>query len=109
MSKTDPNLVKLFAFLVPLFVISCTWVKPTEEGAHVTITDKSKIAGCKRISTITTSVKHTIGSMNRKADKVRTELITLARNEAAIRKGDTIVSRGPVSDGAMTFDVYQCD
>ena len=109
MSKAGPTLVKLLALGVPLCVISCTWVKPTEAGAHVTVADNTEIADCKRISTITTSVKHTIGSMDRKADKVRTELITLARNEAAIREGDTIVSRGPVSEGAMTFDVYQCD
>ncbi len=89
-------------------VSACTWVKPTEAGAQVVVAEVAHIAHCKRISTLTTSVKHTIGSMQRNAEKVHQELLTLGRNEAAIRGGDTIVARGPVQEGSMTFDVYQC-
>jgi hypothetical protein len=46
--------------------------------------------------------------MDRKKEKVRLEIETLARNEAAIRGGDTIVPRGPVEAGSRTYDVYRC-
>ena len=95
--------------LVICVASACTWVKPTETGAQVVVAEAFNVSSCKRTSTLTTSVKHTIGSMDRKAEKVKLELVTLARNEAALRNGDTIVARGPVTDGSMTFDVYQCD
>jgi hypothetical protein len=104
---------KLLSIGLPLLIglfsaTSCTWVKPTEEGVSVDVLDKTGIENCKQISTLKTSVKHTIGSMNRNPEKVHMELVTLARNEAALRNGNTIVPLGPVTDGAMTFDVYQC-
>lgn len=87
---------------------ACTWVKPTEAGANVVVGQASNVRTCKHISAITTSVKNQVGSMPRKPAKVSEELTTLAKNEAAIRGGDTIVAKAPASGGSMTFDVYQC-
>ncbi len=101
--------IRIMMLVVICTTFSCTWVKPTETGAQVVVAEPFNISQCDRISTLTTSVKHTIGSMDRKAEKVKLELVTLARNEAALRNGDTIVARGPVADGSMTFDVYRCD
>lgn len=87
---------------------ACTWVKPTEAGAGVVVGQASTVVACKHVSTITTTVKHQVGSMPRKPVKVTEELTTLARNEAAIRGGDTIVAKAPASGGSMSFDVYRC-
>lgn len=94
--------------LAALALSACSWVKPTEGGARVVVAEPYNVRDCTRVSTLTTSVKHTIGSMQRKPEKVEQELTTLARNEAAIRGGDTIVPRGDVKDGARTFEVYRC-
>jgi len=107
--KNSMSKICLLMLVVICTTFSCTWVKPTETGAQVVVAEPFNISQCDRISTLTTSVKHTIGSMDRKAEKVKLELVTLARNEAALRNGDTIVARGPVADGSMTFDVYRCD
>lgn len=101
--------IKLISTLVILALLqACTWVKPTEAGAGVVVGQASNVRSCRHISTITTSVKHQVGSMPRKPTKVTEELTTLAKNEAAIRGGDTIVAKGPASGGSMTFDVYRC-
>lgn len=94
--------------LAVLSLSACTWVKPTEGGAQVVVAEPFNARDCAAVSTITTSVKHTIGSMQRKPEKVEQELTTLARNEAAIRGGDTIVPQGEVQDGARTFEVFRC-
>ena len=91
-----------------LLSAACTWVKPTEAGEGVVVGESFNITHCQKLGKTTTSVKHKVGSMDRKADKVRQELVTLARNEAAVMGGDTIVAQGPMADGSMTFDVYAC-
>ena len=45
----------------------------------------------------------------RDAGKVKTELETLARNEAIKLKGDTVVPVTEIKDGEQTFKVYQCN
>ena len=98
-----------FALILLLSVPgACTWVKPTAEGEKVVVANAEHVMQCKKISTTTFSVKHKIGSMDRKQEKVSGELMTLAKNEAAARDGDTVVSHGPVKEGSMTFDIYRC-
>ena len=45
---------------------------------------------------------------NRDPEKVASELADLARNEAALMRGDTIVPASEIIDGRRSFDVYQC-
>jgi hypothetical protein len=40
--------------------------------------------------------------------KVAGELEALARNEAALMGGDTVVAELPVKDGRQVFGVYRC-
>ncbi|NND45629.1 MAG: DUF4156 domain-containing protein [Xanthomonadales bacterium] len=93
---------------VMVLVGGCTWVKPTAAGAGVVVAESFNVRDCRQVSTITTSVKHTIGAKERKAEKVELELTTLARNEAAVRGGDTIVPLGEVEAGARSYAVYAC-
>lgn len=101
------RIVWLLIILV-MAVPACTWVKPTEAGARVVVNDTFSLRHCDKLGTTTTSVKHKVGSLDRKAEKVTQELVTLARNEAAVMGGNAISSRGPVEDGSMVFDVYSC-
>lgn len=87
----------------------CTWVKPTEAGESVAVVNAANVTHCRKLGTTTTSVKHKVGSFDRKSSKVEGELTTLARDEAAKMGGDSIVAQGPVrEDGSMVFDVYRC-
>ena len=72
------------------------------------LVEASHIENCKRVGTASSSVKHEVGIYTRSQQKVTDELVTLAKNQAAEMGGDTIVARGPASEGSMSFDVYQC-
>ena len=94
--------------LVVLLVSACSWVKMTPEGEQVTVAKAAHVANCKFAGTTTVSVKaRTVGE--RDAGKVKTELETLARNEASKLNGDTIVPVTEVKNGEQVFKVYQCN
>jgi len=86
----------------------CTWVEPTKEGKEVLLVKSFNVETCKHLGSTKASVKHEIGPVTRSEEKVREELITLAKNHAADMGGDSIVAKGAVTEGAMSFDIYQC-
>ena len=94
-----------FAFV---WLSACTWVEPTKEGSEVGLVDASKVESCTRVGTANSSVKHQVGVFTRSEEKVKDELITLAKNKAAEMGGDSIVARDEPSEGSMSFDVYRC-
>lgn len=65
------------------------------------------VESCKRIGKVNTKVESKI-VFNRDPEKVAGELADLARNEAALMRGDTIVPVSEINDGRRSFDVYQC-
>ena len=98
-----------FALIIGVYgLTACTWVEPTEEGSRVLLAEASDIENCKPVGARNTSVKHAVGIYTRSEQKVTEELVTLARNRAAEMGGDTIVARGPASEGSMSFDIYKC-
>lgn len=103
---------KIFKIITVLALLSalhaCTWVKPTPEGAKIVVSDSTGIRNCERQGAVTSILKSRVGAYDRKASKVAGELETLARNEAALMGGDTIVAESDVKDGRQTFGVYQC-
>ena len=93
--------------LVTLLLSACSWVELTPEGEKVTVAKATHVANCRFAGTTTVSVRSTaVGE--RDSDKVKTELETLARNEASKLRGDTIVPASDVNNGEQTFKVYQC-
>jgi hypothetical protein len=94
--------------LVVLFLSACTWVELTPEGEKVTVAKAEHVTNCKFAGTTTVSVKSkTVGE--RDLGKIKTELETLARNEASKLKGDTVVPVTEIKEGEQTFKVYQCN
>lgn len=87
---------------------ACTWVKSTEAGAKVVVSDGSGVGNCERKGEVESALKSRVGAFERNATKVAGELETLARNEAAKMGGDTIVAESTVRDGKQTFGVYRC-
>jgi len=91
-----------------LSLSGCTWVEPTKEGQEVLLVKSYNVETCEHIGSTTSSVKHAIGPVTRSEEKVREELITLAKNHAAEKGGDSIVAKGPVINGSMSFDIFRC-
>ncbi|WP_373020063.1 DUF4156 domain-containing protein [Thiomicrorhabdus sp.] len=87
---------------------ACSWVKVTEEGNQVVLRGYEEVTMCKKLGYTRSLVKDKIGFIERDAEKMTEELIILAKNEAAVMGGDTIVPRAPVKDGQMVFDIYRC-
>lgn len=95
--------------LVLLLLSACTWVDLTPEAESVRIVEAVHVANCKMLGTTTVSVRADIASFKRDAEKIKTELETLARNEAIRLKGDTLVATTEIQDGEQTFKVYKCN
>jgi len=95
--------------LMVLLLSACSWVKLTPEGEKVTVAKAAHVVNCKFAGTTTVSVKSDMASVDRDIKTVKTELETLARNEASKLKGDTIVPVSEIKDGEQTFKVYKCN
>ena len=101
----------ILLFMPILWLLSaCTWVEPTVKGQEITIVeqDDQAIKSCKKLGSVTSMVKHKIGSFHRSEEKVNLELATIAQNEAAEMGGDTIAAEGPAENGRRTFSIYKC-
>jgi len=100
------------ALLMLLVLSACTWVPLTDEGARVQLRTLEQAQACERKSRVTVSVKDRIGTIPRSEEKVRGELRTLARNEAARVGGNVVVAETETetepTDGRQVFVVYRC-
>lgn len=94
--------------MVLLPVSACTWVPLTDEGSSVQVRTVDQVQGCERMSRVSTTVKDRIGAIPRSEEKVRGELRTLARNEAARIGGNVVVAETEPTDGRQVFVVYRC-
>lgn len=99
---------RLVLMVFPLWVVACTWVPLTQEGSHVELRSFDQVQGCERKSRVTTSVKAKVGGVSRSEEKVRGELLTLARNEAGRIGGNAVVAETEPTDGRQAFIVYRC-
>ncbi len=90
------------------FVTSCTWVKVTSQGESVRMLQSARsLESCKKLGNVNSKVVSQ-EVFDRDAEKVAGELADLARNEAALMGGDTIVPVSNIVDGRRSFAVYQC-
>jgi hypothetical protein len=95
--------------LATLALGACTWVKPDEGGARVRVAYDGNIAGCSKLGEIGVGVRDSfVPGVEREPLKVRDELESLARNEAATLQADTVVALGEPVDGEQRFAAYRC-
>ena len=105
--------VRFAGFLLSLllfagFLTACTWVKSTPQADKVRVVPADRVADCQRIGELSTYTKARIANVNRKAEKVRQELETLGRIEAAEMGADTITTSSEIVDGRMNFIAFRC-
>lgn len=102
--------IKNFTMAITISVIlsGCTWVKTTPEGEKVRVLSMDEVSSCKNLGKIYTSLKDKVAGVERNKEKVKKEMETLARNQAGMGEGDTIVPITEITDGKQTFQVYRC-
>jgi Domain of unknown function (DUF4156) len=94
--------------LIPALMSACTWVEPDAGGKAVQVVYGKTLTACTSKGEITVSVKHKVGIYRRNDMKVRDELESLARNEAAHINADTIQSIDEPLNGEQRFAAYRC-
>ena len=88
---------------------ACTWVKMEAGGAAVQVAHRGEdLGGCTRRGEVGVSVKDKVGLYRRNELKVRDELETMARNEAATLGADTVQALNEPSAGEQRFAAYAC-
>lgn len=100
--------LRLASLLLGGLLAGCTWVEMTPEAERVRIVPADRVADCRQIGTLSTYTKAKVAGVSRNDEKVKEELDTLARNEAAEMGADTIVADSEVSNGRREYVVYRC-
>ena len=93
---------------ITVSTLGCTWVPVTDKGENVRILQASAVADCQKLSTISAKTADRVVIFARSDRKVREELESLARNEAAAGGGNAIVPIRTVENGRQSFDVFRC-
>lgn len=88
---------------------ACTWVKPVEEAREIALVKPELAQHCKKVNAVTVKVTDSVAFINRRKAKVQEELVTMAKNEAALVGGDIIVAETEAAEGSQRFGVYNCD
>jgi hypothetical protein len=87
----------------------CTWVKMEPQGARVRVAQAGDdVSACTRRGEVGVSVRDKVGLYQRNDLKVRDELETMARNEAASLDADTVQPVNQPSAGEQKFIAYAC-
>jgi len=98
----------LIAVCGGLILSSCTWVKVTSKGEGVRLVQSVRVVEpCKKLGRVNAKVVSKV-VFSRDKEKTAGELADLARNEAALMGGDTIVPISEINEGRRSFGVYQC-
>jgi hypothetical protein len=89
-------------------VQACTWVKSSDSGNVVHVAYDGNVSGCRDVGQVSVTVADHVAFYHRPSLKVRDELETLARNQAAGIPADTIKATSDPVDGSQTFEAYVC-
>ncbi len=85
----------------------CAWVKLTPAGENVVEATAADVSACQELGTASGTTRTSVG-LPRDKEVIRDEQVRLARNQAALIGGDTIVQAGPPQGGMLSFTVYRC-
>lgn len=99
---------RLLIALMTLACSSCAWVKPTEAGAQVELITPAEAHACAKKGATTSKTLGSIVFIPRNEDKIASELVTLAKNEAVIMGGDSLVAGAKPSRSEREFLIYRC-
>ncbi|MDW8478771.1 MAG: DUF4156 domain-containing protein [Xanthomonadales bacterium] len=86
----------------------CAFVEPDARGREVEVAYFGVAGGCRPLGEVSVRVPHRLLGIERSAVRVRDELESLARNEAAELGADTIEPVAEPQDGRQSFRAYRC-
>jgi hypothetical protein len=99
---------KIALITLVLSAWGCTWVKPSSQSHEIILAKPNQVVNCVKKGITTSKTLSKVVIVPRSNDKVFSELVMLAKNEAVILGGDTVVAEGELMDGAQSFGVYRC-
>ena len=108
MNHVTSRVLRLAPAMALLASTSCTYVSLTPAAESVELTQAAAVTGCEQVGTASASTRDRVWMFARSAKKIRTELSTLARNEAVKLGGNTVVPSSEIQEGKQSFDVYLC-
>jgi hypothetical protein len=91
-----------------LWALGCTWVPLDPQAEAIRVRAPGDISGCERIGKTGTRVAARVGPFARGESKIRQELETLARNEAAEMGGNAVAPLNEATGGEQDFGIYRC-
>ncbi|SCZ64230.1 protein of unknown function [Thiohalomonas denitrificans] len=96
--------------LAVVLLSGCSWVSLTPEAEEVRLlTSEAEARDCEAVGKTTVSLMDRVAGIKRSAEKVRKELITLARNSAAQDlEANAVMPISEIESGRQTFAVYRC-
>jgi hypothetical protein len=94
--------------LAGALALACTWVKVTAGGEAVRVAKEGEVGGCETKGRTHAQTTDRVLVFARSPKTIEQELVSLARNEAALMGGDAIVPASAIQSGRQTFDVYLC-
>ena len=101
---------KLFMLSILLVsTVGCSnWVQVTSAGQNVRVATASEVSNCSRVGRTRANTLGKVIGVERGAERLQTELQSIARNEAADMGGNVIVPESLIDDGQQSFGVYSC-
>ena len=101
--------MRILLIAAAVFAFSaCTWVEPDAQGKQIQVAYGKDLGACTLKGKVTVSVRSKVGFYERNDLKVRDELESLARNEAADLGADTIQALAEPIEGEQQFGAYAC-
>ena len=103
-------MTKYLAFVISIAVFGgCSnWVGLITEGEGVRLATASEITNCSRLGRTRSHTLDRIVGVERGADRLQDELLTLARNDAGAMGGNVIVPESLIDEGEQLFGIYVC-
>lgn len=95
--------------LLSVSLSACTWVKPSVKSHSVVLKDERHVVNCVKKGLTRSKTLSKILLIPRSEAKMFSELVMLAKNEAVLLEGDTVVPEGELADGEQLFGVYRCN
>ena len=100
--------MRILPLCLPLVLAACTWVDLDESGRAIKVAYGKNLGACEQKGEIVVSVRDRVLLVKRNSIKVRDELETLARNQAASLGADTIQALAEPQAGEQRFGAYRC-
>ncbi len=96
------------ALIFCLTLAGCQFMPLTPGGEKTRVLSAREVRKCQKVGTTTAAVTHEIISIPRHETVIAEELTRLARNNAAVLGGDTVVPTSKIVRGAQLFSIYKC-